>query len=312
MSITALPTPPLRSDPTNFAERGDAFLAALPLFVDEANATAAAMNLNSTIDTSASSVAIGTGAKTFVVSSGKSFQPGMYLIIADTAAPSTNSMHGQITSYSGTSLVVNVLSITGSGTKSAWRISQSSPGGAALGANNDITSLGALATIPTVIATAIAADAARRVGTVFHVPSTAVPSGALKLNGALLSRTTYAALWTYAQASGNIVADGSWVAGQFSTGDGSTTFRIPDARGEFVRGWDDGRGIDSGRGIGTHQTDALQQHDHATSVFTTGGSTVATAGASYALSTAGAVTGARTATETRPRNIALLACIWYQ
>jgi hypothetical protein len=38
MPITTLPTPPLRTDPTNFAARGDAFLAALPAFGTQANA----------------------------------------------------------------------------------------------------------------------------------------------------------------------------------------------------------------------------------------------------------------------------------
>jgi len=142
MTITALPTPaPSTTDPTNFATRADALIAALPTFITETNATAAAMNLNSTSDTSTTSNAIGTGAKTFTVTAGKSFQLGMYLVIADTAAPSTNSMFGQITSYSGTSLVINILTVRGSGTKTAWTISQASAGGAAAGANHDITSL---------------------------------------------------------------------------------------------------------------------------------------------------------------------------
>lgn len=46
MAITALPTPPSRSDPANFADRGDAFLGALPTFVTEANALATATNQN--------------------------------------------------------------------------------------------------------------------------------------------------------------------------------------------------------------------------------------------------------------------------
>jgi hypothetical protein len=104
----------------------------------------------STTDTSATSNVIGTGAKTFTVTSGKNFVGGMYLVIADNAAPSTNSMYGQVTSYSGTSLVMNITAVLGSGTKTSWLVSQASPGGfgsyAAAGANNDITSLGALST----------------------------------------------------------------------------------------------------------------------------------------------------------------------
>jgi hypothetical protein len=44
MPITALPTPPTRDDPENFAQRADQFLAALPAFATEANVTAAEVN----------------------------------------------------------------------------------------------------------------------------------------------------------------------------------------------------------------------------------------------------------------------------
>jgi hypothetical protein len=37
MAITSLPTPPTRGDPANFAQRGDAFMAALPTFATQAN-----------------------------------------------------------------------------------------------------------------------------------------------------------------------------------------------------------------------------------------------------------------------------------
>ena len=44
MTITALPTPPSTSDPSNFSSKADAFIAALPQFVTEANAQALAVN----------------------------------------------------------------------------------------------------------------------------------------------------------------------------------------------------------------------------------------------------------------------------
>ena len=44
MPITALPTPPTRSDPINFTERADIFLAALPDFAEEANELATDVN----------------------------------------------------------------------------------------------------------------------------------------------------------------------------------------------------------------------------------------------------------------------------
>ena len=38
----------------------------------------------------------------------------------------------------------------------------------------------------------------------------------------------------------------------------TTTFALPDLRGLFIRGWDNGRGIDVGRTFGSYQEDALQ------------------------------------------------------
>ena len=44
MPITALPTPPSRTDAANFSARADAFLGALPTFGTEANALAVEVN----------------------------------------------------------------------------------------------------------------------------------------------------------------------------------------------------------------------------------------------------------------------------
>lgn len=141
MAITQVITPlpagpnPASDAPDVFSTKAAARVLAEETTVTEinafgvqANALAVAMNLNSTTDTSASSVLIGTGAKTLTVTAGKSFQPGMWLSIADAALPSTNSMMGQITSYSGTSLVMNITHVLGSGTIASWVISQSSGG----------------------------------------------------------------------------------------------------------------------------------------------------------------------------------------
>lgn len=77
-------------------------------------------------------------------------------------------------------------------------------------------------------------------GSIIYVPQTSVPSGYLKANGAEISRTAYANLF-------------SAIGTTFGSGNGSTTFRVPDLRGEFLRGWDDGRGIDPGRSFGSAQ-----------------------------------------------------------
>lgn len=100
-------------------------------------------------------------------------------------------------------------------------------------------------------------------GQIVIAPGATAPPGTIALNGALLSRAVYAALWVYAQASGNLAAsDAAWSSGQFSPGDGSATFRIPDARGVFIRGFDNGRGLDSGRALGSYQADMFASHAH--------------------------------------------------
>lgn len=125
MSLPTAPSRTMSQDAFDMAT--DAFIGALPQFEVDMNALATAMALNSTTDTSASSVAIGTGSKTFTVSASKSFVPGMWLIIADSADPTVNAMYAQVSSYSGTTLIVNSAVITGSGTKTAWQISQTVP-----------------------------------------------------------------------------------------------------------------------------------------------------------------------------------------
>lgn len=139
------------------------------------------------------------------------------------------------------------------------------------------------------------------VATLIHVAQSSAPSGFLKANGAAVSRTTYAALFAA-------------VGVMFGAGDGSTTFNLPDARGEFVRGWDDARGIDSGRVLGSAQTDDLKSHLHTNGVTNVNydrGSTANVAGSSVSNGGTGNNTGLTGGTETRPRNIAWLACIKY-
>jgi hypothetical protein len=71
--------------------------------------------------TSTTSQTIGTGPKTFTIQSGKAFQTGQAVLINETSN-AANQMFGTVTSYSGTSLVVNVSATGGSGTHSDWTI----------------------------------------------------------------------------------------------------------------------------------------------------------------------------------------------
>jgi len=89
-------------------------------------------------------------------------------------------------------------------------------------------------------------------GAVFCIAVASVPSGYLECNGAAVSRTTYAALFAV-------------IGEQYGAGNGSSTFNIPDLRGEFIRGFDNGKGTDSGRSIATSQSDQNKQHNHSAS-----------------------------------------------
>lgn len=149
---------------------------------------------------------------------------------------------------------------------------------------------------------------------VFHSKN-AAPAGYLKCNGGAVSRTTYADLFAE-------------VGTTFGVGDGSTTFNVPDLRGEFLRGWDDSRGVDTGRTFGSAQAQLVGKHAHRASA--TGSLSSGTPPESistmhwftfnstgnYDSGWGSSVTGdgsldARIGTENRPRNIALLACIKY-
>jgi len=85
-------------------------------------------------------------------------------------------------------------------------------------------------------------------GSVFCMAVATVPSGYLECNGQTLSRTTFAALF-------NIIGT------QYGAPSG-TTFKVPDLRGEFIRGFDNGRNVDPSRSIGTLQGDDNKLHNH--------------------------------------------------
>ncbi|WP_240160279.1 tail fiber protein [Pseudomonas proteolytica] len=124
------------------------------------------------------------------------------------------------------------------------------------------------------------------------------PVGWLKENGAAVSRTTYANLF-------------SVIGTRFGAGNGSTTFNVPDSRSLFSRALDDSKGIDVGRVNGSTQPQSIQSHSHA----------ILNKAASFVFSASGggnvpgaSTTGATEVTggaETRPANIAKLYCIKY-
>lgn len=135
-------------------------------------------------------------------------------------------------------------------------------------------------------------------GEIAYFARNTAPSGYIKANGAAVSRTTYAALFAA-------------IGTTFGAGDGSTTFTLPDLRGEFVRGWDDSRGVDSSRVFGSSQAGSIESHNH--SIMTRGQLLTRSVGGdgNFWEASVGGVTGNYGGTETRPRNISMLACIKY-
>lgn len=89
-------------------------------------------------------------------------------------------------------------------------------------------------------------------------------SGEVAFDGSPLSRTTHPIAWAKISATINLIdqatkdADPITYGGHYGDGDGTTTFTLPILGGEFIRMFDDGRGVDDGRGFGSWQEDAIR------------------------------------------------------
>lgn len=156
-----------------------------------------------------------------------------------------------------------------------------------------------------------AAGVGRFAGEVSFFATAAPPAGWLICNGQEVSRVTYAKLFAA-------------IGEMWGAGNGVSTFKVPDLRGEFLRGADLGRGVDAGRVLGSAQADVFKAHNHALStngIYGGGGISAGTGGvaknnASIIEYLGNDVTAAypisvvmNGAGETRPRNIAMLPCI---
>lgn len=168
------------------------------------------------------------------------------------------------------------------------------------------------------------------VGATMLFTHTSYPVSAfLKENGAVVSQAAYPALYAAIGASYN------------TGGEGGGNFRLPESRGEFIRVWDDGRGVDSGRSLYAAQAEMIGPHAHTATVASAGSHThtVSTtaqkrygiygvdatdfgasdasrgpASRTYDVATSGAHSHTvtidnNTGTENRPRNVARLAAI---
>ena len=204
--------------------------------------------------------------------------------------------------------------LTGGGDLTADRTLAVDAGTAA----GQIVQLDGSARLPPVDASQLTGLASMPTGGVLWFAADTPPPGFLKCNGAALSRTVYAGLFS--------------IIG-FAFGESGGNFHLPDLRGEFLRGWDDGRGVDAARSFATAQAAEMASHGHTASIVPSGAhSHFYGRGWPAAEHHGGAVPDGRYmldettwdgvhtheitidptgGAETRPRNVALLACIKY-
>jgi len=148
-------------------------------------------------------------------------------------------------------------------------------------------------------ASSIVLQAALPSGSVAMFANTSAPSGWLECDGSNVSRSTFSDLFNA-------------IGTTFGAGDGSTTFGLPDLRGEFVRGWDNGKGTDSGRSFGSFQTDEFESHSHDVTNANRTRVDPPFSGLVKGFQPSGGSVGSTTSVggdETRPRNIALMYII---
>lgn len=150
-------------------------------------------------------------------------------------------------------------------------------------------------------------------GAVMSFAMNSAPSGWVEANGNAVSRSTYSALF-------------SAIGTTYGSGDGSTTFNLPDLRGYFIRG--SGTNVDgtASGSFGLKQSDDVKPHGHSFSLsiqslvlsVQAAFGTRTTGGGSQAVSDIAITTGSPSAsgsilsnsgTETRPKNIAMMYCI---
>lgn len=126
----------------------------------------------------------------------------------------------------------------------------------------------------TKIATTAYVDASAGIGTptgvIFPYGGSSTPSGWLLCDGSAVSRTTYATLFGV-------------IGTTFGTGDGSTTFNVPDMRGRLAAGRDNMGGSSAGRLTGT----SMSPDSH--TVGATGGSQTQTASTTVTGTTSGSL-----------------------
>ncbi|MDF2793127.1 MAG: phage-related tail fiber protein-like protein [Pseudomonas orientalis] len=157
----------------------------------------------------------------------------------------------------------------------------------------------------TEIESMIAQASALPVGATVAFPLNKVAPGFLELDGSVKSIAVYPDL-------------AAFLGTAFNKGDeGAGNFRLPESRGEFLRGWDHGRGVDAGRAVGTWQADDNKAHNHTTTRQQAFGTQSGAQPAAVVIDNFNLAPGlnfvgginSSGGTEARPRNLSVVWCI---
>lgn len=148
------------------------------------------------------------------------------------------------------------------------------------------------------------------IGAVLGFSQGNVQPGWLECDGSVLLRSAYPDLFTAIGTTYNQPSDTN-----------PLQFRLPDYRGEFLRGWDHGRGVDPGRNLGTWQGWGVGPHNHylapggnavTLQVARTDGTDVSFMEQAEGGSSTDDVTSTQNNTgftENRPRNVSIMYCV---
>ena len=233
--------------------------------------------------------------------------------------PVTTSLAGNdafLINHLGSTSTVSFSSLSAAVTNDSIKLPSTSTGGQVLTYNGSTSTwVASSANIPTKVYDSVP------IGSVHFFATSTAPTGYLECDGGIVSKSTYSDLWTTIGDTFSAVALSA------------NHFRLPDLRGEFIRGWDHGREVDTGRVLGSNQTYSTARPIGNNNSYIDSGGTIVTdtvtnrvlgfAGVSNVgeNSTATATDNGGAGTqlhlglafigdaETRPRNVALLPCI---
>lgn len=277
MAITSLPTPPSRSDPENFPERADAFMAALPRFATEANALQEHVNeAAATVDQDAAAAAQSRDAA--AESKGQANQSAVNADLSRQAAAQKAGEAGASAQLAQQWATKMGAPVEGDGF-SAKHYAQLAAIGAGLPVympgNVPPQNVGPIYIVGQGNAEWDGATGRYRVHSDIPVGAVAwwplrssIPAGQIPADGQTISRATFPDIAAMVVAGTvPLVSEADWLAdplkrGSYTAGDGSTTIRVPDLNGQsagsvgavFLRG----DGAQSAGVSGIFQRDALQ------------------------------------------------------